>query len=1097
MQGIKQMADDIRSWLHREGFEKYIDAFLENEVDMAALPFLTDNDLSELGVSLGSRRKMMSSIAQYVAAQNRDEGRSFDLQLIHRQVTILYAQIDETKLPVSEGAGTQFHQLLDSCFECIEKVGAEFGGTIDSRIGSAVMIVFGAPLAHTDDPERALRAALEIHRMSAAFKTAFTVKIGVASGQVVAGHENGSVSKKYTVTGDSVNLAVRLTDLAMSRQTLVSAAVKNALGNRFHGELLGEKVLDGLNTSISVWRLGRVSSLRGASPYAFVGRRRYLHQFSLALEQCVEDQSGQIFLVRGEAGIGKTRLTDEFGKLAVEKGFACHTGLVLDFGTAKGQDAIRSLLRNILEIIPGGRKKERREALERVIFEGILDESQRVFLNDLLNLPQPADLGGTYDAMDNEARNLGKQEAVAQMIAAIGQKKPLMLKIEDIHWADPVILSHVAKIYHVLTDCPVLLVLTVRNSGDPFAGPRAPELDSVSFTTVELSPLNPEEAAGIAKAFPNLNSQLIQTCIARAEGNPLYLDQLLRNAHELEKDQIPGTIQGIVQARLDTLTMPDREALQAASILGQRFSTDAIEALVDAADFDPENLLRNALIKPIPGGFQFSHALIREGVYASLIETRRLSFHKRAAVFFRETDPVLRAEHLEKAEDPEASQAYLDAAKLQLRAFRPDVALSLVERGLVLPGDDTIRFELRYMQGDLCRHLSEIDKSIRSFETALEIYDTEEQFCRAHVGLATALRIVGRSDDALTCLTKIQKIALKNRFIEILAEIHFLRGNIFFPRSMIKECMEEHKISLQYAKEVGSFEGEARALGGLGDASYGAGRMRTAHQYFKQCVELAEKHEFTRIAVANMPMIAWTALFLNNLDLAVEVAKDAIEKAIATSDKRAGLIGHMCLLEIMFCQRDFEAMKLQGEQSREATLKMDSALFQPASMICHARYQFHVENDPVAAIETCRAAFKICRETGEGFMGPWTLGAAAQVSVKQEDHQWAIDEGNRILKSSVISHNYFFFYAFAIESCALQKEWHEVIRYADALEKITAREPLGWSDFYIEVGRSLADIGVNGENARNIQRLKEIKAEADDCGQTAMSALLSEALTME
>ncbi|USG60879.1 AAA family ATPase [Sneathiella marina] len=1085
------MADDIRRWLHEEGFEKHIDAFLENEVDMAALPFLTDSDLSELGVPLGSRRKMMSSIAQYVAFQQEGNGRPSDLQLIHRQVTILYTQIDDANLSLTQGPEKLPSQMLDSCFECVETIGAEFGGTIESRAGNAAMIVFGAPVAHTDDPERALRAALEIHRRATAFKAAFKVKIGVASGQVVAGHEKEA---SYTVTGDSVNLAVRLTDLATFQQTLVSAAVKNALGDRFHGELLGEKIHNGLKSSVSVWRLGRVSSLRGASPYAFVGRRRYLHQFSLALEQCAEDRSGQIFLIRGEAGIGKTRLSDEFGKLAKTKGFACHSGLVLDFGTAKGQDAIRSLLRNILEIIPGGRKKERREALERVISQGILNESQRVFLNDLLNLPQPADLGGTYDAMDNEARNLGKQEAVAQMIAAIGQKKPLMLKIEDIHWADPVILSHVAQIYQVLADCPVLLVLTTRNSGDPFTKPRARELEGISFTTVELSPLNPEEAAGIAKAFPNLNNQLIQTCIARAEGNPLYLDQLLRNAHELEKDQIPGTIQGIVQARLDTLTTPDREALQAASILGQRFSIDAIEALIEAADFDPENLLKNALIKPAPAGYQFSHALIREGVYASLIETRKLAFHKRAAAFYQDADPVLRAEHLEKAEDTTAAYAYLEAAKLQLSAFRPDVALSLVERGLALSVDDTIKFELRYLQGDLCRHLSEIDKSIKSFEKALELYDTEEQFCRAHVGLATALRIVDRSDDALTCLTKIQNIALKNRFIEILAEIHFLRGNIFFPRSMIKECMEEHKISLQYAKEVGSFEGEARALGGLGDASYGAGRMQTAHQYFKQCVELAEKHEFTRIAVANMPMIAWTALFLNNLDLAVKVAKDAIEKAVATSDKRAGLIGHMCLLEIMFCQRDFEGMKLQGEQSREATLKMDSALFQPASMICHARYQFHIENDPAAAMETCRTAFKICRETGEGFMGPWTLGAAAQIATEQKDRRWALDEGNRILQSSVISHNYFFFYAFAIESCALQGEWHEVIRYADALEKITAREPLGWSNFYIEVGRSLADIGVNGKNAKNVQRLEEIKADADDCGQLAMSALLSNVL---
>ena len=1086
------MAEDIRHWLEAREFGKYADTFRDNEVDLQSLPFLTDADLRELGVALGTRRRMMSAIAQYVAGENGDRGS--DHQLIHRQVTVLFADLcNFTRLSKNLGA-EQTHKLLNTYFSAVDDVVAEFGGTVDKHIGDAVMAVFGAPQAHTDDPERALRAAMDIHKKVAALDPPLTVHIGVASGQVLAGHTGSVAHREYTVTGDSVNLAARLTDLAAPRQTFVSSAVKNALGARFHGEMLAEQLIDGLQQPITIWRLGRISSHRGASSYPFVGRRENLDLFASGLDASAAQNKGCIFLVKGEAGIGKTRLTDEFEKIARTREFTCLTGLVLDFGTAKGQDAIQALVRGLLSIIPGSQKKQRQVALDAAIEDGLINETRRVFMNDLLDLTQPPDLRGIYDAMDNKSRNEGKREALADLAIALSRRTPLLLKIEDIHWADPVILSHIGSLARAAIDNPFALVLTTRIVGNPFEVTSNAMLSGFDVTPIDLAPLNTEEAAKIAVSFNNLEDGLVETCIERAEGNPLYLDQLLRNADEIVKGQVPGTVQGIVQARLDLLPEKDRIALQAASVLGQGFSSEALEAVLSGVVFDPSNLLTNALIRPVDGGFHFAHALIKDGVYASLLSSRCHALHRKAAEFYESSDLMLRAEHLEMAEDPHTASAYLDAARHQMLAYRYDVALKIAKKALEFDCDPATRFELNLLSGDLSRHLAELESAVDYFRATLELAEDDIQFCKAHLGLATALRIVDQSDEALACLAKIQNVATKSNFIDVLAEIHFLRGNLYFPKGKIAECEEEHQTSLRYAKEINSFESEARALGGLGDAAYGSGHMLTAHGYFEKCVALAEEHDFTRIAVANSPMLAWTSMFQNDFKMAADIAKKAVDRSVATADKRAGLIGHMCLSELFFCNRDFSHMEQHGVKSKEAILKIETVLFRPAFLITTGRYQQYLEKDYAAAMQTYKDAYEICQQTSESFMGPWILGAIATCARDLEELDWALREGERLLKTRVVSHNHFFFYVEAIEACTRARKWTDVARYADALAEFTADEPLGWCDMHIDAGRALAALGLAGLTDDNTAKLVAISGQAKQIGQLGIQQLIDETL---
>ena len=293
---------------------------------------------------------------------------------------------------------------------------------------------------------------------------------------------------------------------------------------------------------------------------------------------------------------------------------------------------------------------------------------RRVYLDDLLDLPQPVELRALYDAMDSAARVRGTRETVAELVAAASAARPRMLVIEDIHWADGATLDHLATLAETAAKHPALLVMTSRVEGDPLDDTWRSRTGRWPLMTIDLGPLRPQEAEMLAGAYFSAHAALARRCVERAAGNPLFLEQLLRHAEESAESGVPGSVQSLVQARMDRLDPPDKLALQAASVLGQRFDLDMLGALLEHPGYDAGGLVRHRLVRPHGGGaLLFAHALIRDGVYDSLLRSRRRELHRRAAALFAERDPVLHAEHLDRAEDPRAPRAYLEAARAPRR----------------------------------------------------------------------------------------------------------------------------------------------------------------------------------------------------------------------------------------------------------------------------------------------------------------------------------------------------------------------------------------------------------------------------------------------
>ena len=329
------------------------------------------------------------------------------------------------------------------------------------------MAVFGAPVAHDNDPERAARAALAIlaamPALSREVGRSIGVHVGIAAGQVVA---SGS-HLEYTVTGDSVNLASRLTDRASEGEILISDGVRRLLAEKFSLRPAGALDLHGIAEPVVAWHLSGLEDLAPLRERPFVGRRAELAQFESALRTCIDLGTGQMIHVRGDAGIGKTRLIDEFQSLASAAGFACHGVLVLDFGSGTRRDAIRSLCRALLDLGATSDVSAATAAVSRAIQQNLIADAHQVFLNDFLDLPQPPTLDVLYDAMDHATRYQGKRETLAELASNVSRRRPRLLVIEDLHWADRVTLEYLASLAGAAAGCPALLVTTSRLEGDP------------------------------------------------------------------------------------------------------------------------------------------------------------------------------------------------------------------------------------------------------------------------------------------------------------------------------------------------------------------------------------------------------------------------------------------------------------------------------------------------------------------------------------------------------------------------------------------------------------------------------------------------------
>jgi class 3 adenylate cyclase/tetratricopeptide (TPR) repeat protein len=569
-----------------------------------------------------------------------------------------------------------YYALMRSCLE-------RHGGTVEKYIGDAVVAVFGVPVLHEDDALRALRAATEmleaLEALNLQLRTLVGVeigiRIGVNTGEVVAAQD--AASGQVLTSGEAVNVAARLQQHATPGEIILGPITRDLTASDAVAVPVGELSLKGKADPVPAWRLLELAPARAAvfpgRDEPFFGRAGELDRLAALLADAVESAGCHLVTLQGEAGVGKTRLAAEFALRAVDTGTLVGVGRCPAYGEGRTLQALGEALRQIVDA-----------ARER----GALDVEQGSDVEDAL---AHLESGLLRDGAPGELPDQ-LVWAATRVLETIGRRQPILVVLDDLHWAKPDLLACLDRLTAGITSAAVLVLALAR-----------PELLETSTAwhaaapgagTLTLGPLPREEAtllvAALSEHVAPHGSGLVEQIVERAGGNPFFLEQLVAITDQGGADALPPTVQSVIAARLDLLDAVEREVLLRAAVPGRRFSTRELETLLaedPAVDGPPDvalgTLARRRLIVPerASQAYRFSGVLIRDVAYHTLPKRARQRYHELLAGWYRQRPDSVDAAglHLEHAYRLAAELAPAD--QIGVRRLRADAALTLAEAG--------------------------------------------------------------------------------------------------------------------------------------------------------------------------------------------------------------------------------------------------------------------------------------------------------------------------------------------------------------------------------------------------------------------------------
>ncbi|RZL85953.1 MAG: adenylate/guanylate cyclase domain-containing protein [Variovorax sp.] len=1015
-----------------------------------------------------------------------------------RQAAILFADISGYTALCARNDPERVQAMLGRFFDEIDKVVEAYGGCVIDRVGDAVMVVFGAPKAHGNDAQRAVRAALDMHTGAAALSDCegqpLCLHIGVANGEVVANTIIGGASSKYSVTGAAVNLAARLDAMASSGETLISDSMYRSLSSVLDVQAMGQCAVKGFAAPVPVWKLLGIRVAQ-TERSAFVGRHVELAQVLHTLDTVRDTQSGLTIFVSGDAGIGKSRLVEELRIQAKLQGFDIPMVQVLDFGVGQGRDAVPTILRAVIGVPASDDEGDRRRAVQHAIDRGLIVEDEELFVNELLDLHQPLPLKAIFDAMDNATRQRRSCETLAAVLRRTAALRPLLVTIEDIHWASAELPSYIASLAEASTRGPIILVVTSRIRAESLHPSWRCWIGGSPALTIDLAPLTPPESQLLAGPVVEESNRFALRCIERAEGNPLFLEQLLRMSNEGDELTVPPTIQSLILEKMDWLARDDRVALQTASVLGKLFSLDNLRAIAGEPEYSCDSLIAADMIRADGKDYLFAHALIQEAVYSSTLKSTRRELHRRCAQLFAEDEPVLRAEHLDKAESPDAAEAYLGAARKEADRFRPNAALRLADRGAELALTQSLGCALALMQGEMLRETGQSKKSIVAFQSALDLAELDEQRCQAWMGIAAGHRVTGELPLAMDALSHAQPIAEQLGLTAECSGIHHTRGNLHFAQGDVSACGSEHQQALDLALQSQDAKCEVNALGGMADANYAEGRMLTALSYFRRCVSICAEHAWVGLETSNRCMVAVCLWYQSALDEGIRELQRACVDA-----QRIGMVPVQIFaldtLAILLSEAgrfdETEGACVRGLSLARpaASRRYESLLLWNMSAVCLRRG--HLDE----ARAHLGVALDLARQTGLGSLGPAIYARLARAASSPSERTQALLDGEALLKEPCLAHAHLGFYRDAIEATIEAGDWEETLRYANALEEFVRAQPLPWAQLVAARARCLSDVAVDACGQEALNRLRQLREEVVATGWGSALAAIDTRLSM-
>jgi class 3 adenylate cyclase/tetratricopeptide (TPR) repeat protein len=673
---------DVAQWLRSLGLAQYEQAFRDNAVDADTLPRLTSDDLKELGVhAVGHRRKLPDAIVQL----DRSPGHPaiVGAEAERRQLTVMFCDLVGSTALASALDPEEYRAILNAYHEACAGTVAVFGGFVAKYMGDGVLAYFGYPQAHEDDAVRAARAGLvlteEVARVTVPSGVdPLCARVGIATGLVVVGDLVGAgAAQERSVVGETPNLAARLQTLAPPGAVVIAPATRRLLGSGFNLGDLGPQHLKGFATPVAAWQVLGTRAVEsrfeahGTRDTPLIGRTEELRLLTQRWEQA-RGGNGQVAWLFGEAGIGKSRIAREFRD---HLGLEPHSDVQCQCSPFFSNSPLHPFVERVERdagFRPDDPPGERLVKLETFLAQATNEvlTVAPVFAT-MLSLPIGNRYGPSrYDP--GQQRELTMETLIGYLLG-LARRRPLLLLVEDVHWADPTTLEMLDRLVDRVGSERVLLLITSRLEFSPGWHTRS------DITLIPLAGLSQRQTTELAEAIAGsaeLPADVFHQILERTDGVPLFVEELTKAMLERESGAVPATLHDSLMARLDRVPAAKAVA-QRASVIGREFTYDML------ASFTPQDeprlraalrqLISAGLVSPrgtAPGAtFTFKHALVRDAAYGSLLKSRRQELHARIAEVLERgypdvvaRQPELVAHHLSEARSPERAVFYWQRA---------------------------------------------------------------------------------------------------------------------------------------------------------------------------------------------------------------------------------------------------------------------------------------------------------------------------------------------------------------------------------------------------------------------------------------------------
>ncbi|MBK8017016.1 MAG: AAA family ATPase [Betaproteobacteria bacterium] len=809
---------------------------------------------------------------------------------------------------------------------------------------------------------------------------------------------------------------------------------------------------------------------------AFVGRHDCLEAACGIMRSVQAERRGHLLVIGGEAGIGKSRLLAEVLLRAAQRDFAVHLVRATDVESTSALKPAAALAASMLDLDPPSAPTG--SSLDESLARLALPSTLRAPLAHLLEVPMPARDAGLWQAMDETARQRAVEFALVRLTTAAARHAALVLAVDDHHWTDELSADLLRAVALGAKTEPVLLVLSTRRGLDLETDAWSDAIGADAITELSLSPLSRDDSRRLAWSYGVDDAGFLDSCVERAQGHPFFLDQLLRHGAGAA-GTLPGSIQNIVLARVDSLEPRDRAALQAAAILGHRFDLDALRATLDDPLYEPQPLIARALMSAEGDELRFAHALIRDSVSDALRTPMKRTLHQRAAAQFAGRDPAVAAGHAAAAGDPGAATRFLEAAALEASRGHFERALALAERGLACTADPPLRAELGYVAGESLLECNDAAGAEVRLREALNGTVNEELRCRIRIALAECLRLTDRQAEALAQLDDATVLAHRLEDTRLTARVELLRGNALFPLGRATECLAAYARAHALSRQVSAIELQAQALGGLGDAEYQRGRFATAHRLFGECVEVARGRHLRQVEISNLPMLAVTHAYQLELQLGAKLSDHAAELSRAIRSVRAEAIAQAVRAEIGCIAGQWNEVAAASDRCIELSRRIGARRFE-ADGITYSAMAMWALGSREDACRQLENALDLVRASALTYCGPIVLACLAWMSHDPRQRARALAEGRDILGRGAVSHNHLHFHAIAAEIALSERDPGQALEEAQALERYLDGEVTAWPQLVIDRTRAL---------------VRHLEGERTDALRTELAGLHSRCLT--